>query len=82
MLKELTATLGETINPIKQKSLEKQIDQLQKQIAELDKKIAKNAAIAAAAGAAGAGVGIARSRNWGSCITKILVNLINPDEYV
>ena len=48
-------------------------------MAELDKKIAKNAAIAAAAGAAGAGVGIARSRNWGPCITKILVNLINPD---
>ena len=69
-LKELTATLGETINPIKQKSLEKQIDQLQKQIAELDKKIAKNAAIAAAAGAAGAGVGIARSRNWGSMYNK------------
>ena len=49
---------------------------------EVDKKIAKNAAIAAAAGAAGAGVGIARSRNWGPCITKIPVNLINPDEYV
>ena len=69
-LKELTATLGETINPIKQKSLEKQIDQLQKQIAELDKKITKNAAIAAATGAAGAGVGIVRSRNWGSMYNK------------
>ena len=72
-LKELTATLGETINPIKQKSLEKQIDQLQKQIAELDKKIAKNAAIAAASGVAvGAGVAAAKSRskNWGSLYNK------------
>ena len=50
-LKELTATLGETMNPVKQKSLEKQIYALQVKIKDLDKKIMGAAAATAAAGA-------------------------------
>ena len=50
-LKELTATPGETMNPVKQKSLEKQIDALQVKIKDLDKKIMNAAARTAVAGA-------------------------------
>ena len=46
-LKELTAVLGETINPVKQKELESKIDKLQNEIKKVDKQIKTSGAIGA-----------------------------------
>ena len=70
-LKELTAVLGETNNPAKQKELESKIDKLQKDIADVNKKLSKSMIASGAAAASSLAMNTAgRKIKWNAIDKK------------